>query len=57
MLSEYDIIIPTKKCPLPYEIVYEYNNGYSDKYQGLYILTILYNNNILIGYILEIQVH
>ena len=38
--KEYDIIIPTKKCPSPYEIVYEYNSGYSDPYGGLYILTV-----------------
>lgn len=37
----YDIIIPTEKCPNPYEIVYEYNTGYSDPYGGLYGLCIV----------------
>lgn len=39
--KKYDIIIPTKNCPNSYEIVYEYNTGYSDPYQGLYILTVM----------------
>ena len=39
--KEYDIIIPTKECPSSYEIVYEYNNRYSDPYQGLYIITVV----------------
>lgn len=40
--KKYDIIIQTKKCPSSYEIVYEYNDDYSDPNIGLYILLILF---------------
>lgn len=39
--KKYDITIPTKKCPSSYELVYEYNNGYNNPYQGLFILILL----------------
>jgi len=39
--KKYDIIIQTKKCPSSYEIVYSYNDNYSNPYIGFYILLVI----------------